>query len=242
MIRRSTDNSFNAQIENLKRLRRQNNQLIKDSEIILGDAKSLENSLIRLGNIVASGRTEARYSQIENSIKEISNSVKEVNETIKECCIEPSQRMENLHAKVDKSLCAKDKAKLSARDRKNKYEKITQKYGRNPDRPSSQAKVEIARNEYLDSQERYESIGSKLDPDILELLKILPQSLMAAHEICQSARNAHSERIQHTMQKVAHAAIDGTPSKLDHNGILSHETSHKILNQIKKLKIVDHYH
>ena len=113
------DFDFRAQNEELKRLRQQNLISIRkmksrlrlavrnevkfknNDHFILG---KLEKSLVSIGHVCAQNKTEPKYENILSTLKLLSNTTKEYNEILRECCIEPGQRIENLHNKIEENI------------------------------------------------------------------------------------------------------------------------------------------
>ena len=64
----------------------------------------LEKSLNTIAETCASDKTDKKYPIIVKTFKELSKSSKEYNDLLKECCIEPGQRIENLHNKIEEVI------------------------------------------------------------------------------------------------------------------------------------------
>ena len=64
----------------------------------------LDKSLNNIGQICALNKNDPKYGKIVDSYRDLAKASKDYNDILKECCIEPGQRMENLHNKIEEVI------------------------------------------------------------------------------------------------------------------------------------------
>jgi len=238
MSRRASESEFRAQSDELRRLRQQNLISIRKNDKSIEAYRELEKSLISIGEICASNKSEQKYAKMAEKFRELSQTTKDYNDILRECAIEPGQRMENLHNKIDEVILIYESLDKQHKEKKLKFERTKSKYSSSLSRPRSQAKLAQAKAEMDAARENFQKIAQSLSSGIPELLSILPRGLTLASDVITAAQFEHSRGVEQSTKSASALALDGTGIELDQNGVLPLATSSAILAKIKRLKIV----